>query len=246
MFLDTWCASNLLLAALVIQLVRLEVYRELPFFVACITFRLIQALAITVAMERVQFLSSAYLLTWFVTEWIAMVLVALASVECYSWLTRRIFHLGRIGAVAVAIAACIGLAVTMGTSLDKADDLSRNLATQLQVKQSLLGFFAISLALLLSFYRRFPLYVPRQAWPHALTPLVYLATHLLSYAAAVFGGFSSVATMNEILPVTWTVCLVLWLWIFRKGVSWTPQDGTGSADKLQIADEAAKRLERLL
>jgi len=52
--------------------------------------------------------------------------------------------------------------------------------------------------------------------------------------------------MNEILPVTWTVCLVLWLWIFRKGVSWTPQDGTGSADKLQIADEAAKRLERLL
>ncbi|MCC6539295.1 MAG: hypothetical protein IT162_17210 [Bryobacterales bacterium] len=247
MFLTTWYVSNLLLAALVFQLFRHRIYHELPSFVACTTFRLIQAIAISVAVSRVQFLSTAYLLTWYVTEPIAIVLVALASVECYVWLTRRIFRLGRIGMGALGAAALLGVVAMMSARLDSAEDLSRSLVIQLRFKQSLMGFLAVSLAVLLAFYRRFPLRVPHQAWPHAITELMYLAVHSLGYGLIAVGGLTSTAWMNEVLSVTWILCLSAWLLIFRQGVTW-PTYNLGSPDeeKLSEANRQAERLERLL
>lgn len=246
MFLTTWFVSNLLLVALVFQLARYRVYSELPLFSACTLFRLFQALVLSIALSWSEFLSTVYLGAWFITESIAMVMVALASAECYVWLTRRIFRLGWIGTGTLIAAALIGGLVMIGTRLDSAEDLSRGLASQLKFKQFLMGFLAVTLAILMGFYWRFPLHVPRQAWPHALTQLMYLAIHSLSYAIMVAGGLASTADMNEILPFAWIACLALWIWIFRRGVTWPDAGGGGGCDSLQRADEQAKRLERML
>lgn len=246
MFLITWLVSNLLLLSLVLRLTQRQVYLELPFLFTCLSFRLLQAMAIAAALNRVAFLSQAYLFTWFITESIAVVLVALASAESYLWLTLRIFRPGRVGAVALTVAGLLGLAAMWSMKADSAEDLSRSLAAQYLFKQAVMGFLAVSLGALLSFYRRFPLQVPRQAWPHALTQLTYLATHSLGYGAMAMGGYGSTERVNDVLAVIWAGCLLAWLWIFRHGVTWPDPPPDAGGEGLKRADEQAARLERLL
>lgn len=246
-----WLINFLLTPALAIRIIRLDLARKFPFFLAFLLFAILRSLILIPFVGS----TSQYSRIWGPTELVVLLLLTLSTLEIYSKVLHGYPGVQSLGRWVTVSGLSVGLIVAFLTAGITPDVSGRivTLALVLTVDRGV--YFGLTAVILLMslFLLWYPVPTPRNMVVHSFLFALYFLSKAFVILVRTVRGADLHPLFSELQLVFGMSCLCAWMLLLRRdsedpqvtfGRRWNPTEETRLISQLRSINSSLGRLSR--